>query len=419
MLGRNEFTLVDGRPIRVVDFGRLNTDAGPDFFNSKVIIDSIEWAGNVEIHVRASDWYRHGHDSDPAYNGVILHVVSYDDTLINRPDGTQIPQLIISLPYGFMTLYETMTQSQADIKCRAHLDNILPLWRHDWLETLAVERIQQKSERIYRELEATGNDWEQAAFTTLARALGFGLNSEPFEMLARSIPLKILHKHGDDRRALEALLFGQAGLLDPYRHREDAYYQILCREYAFLSVKYGISPIKTIWKNARTRPQNAPYRRIAYLAESCYGGFSLLRKIIDNSGDLEALAETLNFELTGYWAKHYSFGSEESCEIKSMSRQSINLLIINCVAPLLYTYSRLRGEERLEDDAFTLLQSLPPERNQITRAWEAVGMPAENAYRSQALIQLKKEYCDANKCLYCRFGYKHLKAAMEPEEEWI
>lgn len=406
MLGRSEFTLVDGRKVRVLDFGRLNTDAGPDFFNAKIkeiptaagseaaeTSPATVWAGNVELHVRASDWFRHGHDSDPAYDGVILHVVAYDDAKIRRRNGAVIPQLIIDLPDGFMTLYSSMTAPAADIRCRNRLNNIMPLWQTDWLEALAMERLHMKAERICRALEATGNDWEQAAFVTLSRALGFGLNSEPFEMLARSVPLRVIHKHSDDLKAIEALLYGQAGMLDPYLNREDQRYQALCREYTFLAVKYGLTPINTVWKGSRMRPQNSPQRRIAYLAKMCFGGFSLLRRIIENAKDLDALRKVF--------------------ESDDISGSSVDLLVINCAVPLLFAYSRLRCEEELESAAIALLEALPAERNAIIRDWEAAGIRAGSAYRSQALIQLRKEYCDANKCLYCRFGYRHLKAAME------
>lgn len=407
MLGRDEFTLVDGRRVHVLDFGRLNTDSGPDFFNAKIKElsrpagagaagnESTVWAGNVELHVNASDWFRHGHHTDPAYDGVILHVVACDDARVCRRSGAVIPQLIITLPDGFMTLYSAMTVPEADIRCRPHLDSISRLYRDDWLESLAVERIQAKSERIIRILETTGNDWEQAAFVTLARALGFGLNSEPFEMLARSLPLRVIHKHSDDLQAIEALLFGQAGMLDPYLYPDDPAYQRLCREYGFLNVKYGLTPVSTIWKGSRMRPQNSPQRRIKYLAKMCLGGFSLLRRIIDNSGDLESMRRLFT--------------------TADMTPASSDLLIINCAAPLLLAYSRMRGDERLEDAAIAMLAALPAERNAITKSWESVGIRADNAWRSQALIQLRKEYCDAGKCLYCRFGYRHLKSAMAEE----
>lgn len=411
MLGRNEFTLIDGREIRVVDFGRLNHRSGPDFFNAKVMIDSIEWAGNVELHVKASDWMRHGHSSDPAYENVILHVVAFHDTFIERSDGSTIPQLIISLPHGFMALYGTMTSPVADIKCRNRLGDILPIHKLDWLESLAIERIQAKASRICEVLSASGGDWEQAAFITLARALGFGYNSEPFEMLARSLPLKYLHKHSDDLTMLEALLFGQAGLLDVGLHQDDAYYQLLCREYTFLAIKYGLKPIRTIWKSSR--PQNSPFRRIAFLAKACLGGFSMLRKIVEHSYDADAIAELFSWELGGYWNDHSSFGNRDLTGGQKLSRSSINLLMINFAAPLMFAYARMTGDEYLEGDALKLLESLPAERNYITREWDAVGMKSKNAYNSQALIQLRKEYCDANKCLYCRFGYRHLKTAYE------
>lgn len=412
MFGQRDFHLVDGREMRVISYGLLNNNAGPDFLNSRILLDNIEWAGNTEVHVRASDWKRHGHSDDPAYRNVILHVVGIDDERIARGDGSKIPQLRIDLPKDFFSLYETLSTPGADIRCRVALPDIPRLYRTDWVETLAMERLQTKAARIAAMLENNGGDWEQTAFATLARALGFGLNNDAFEMTARAVPLRYLSRHSDDPDIIEAFIFGQAGLLDSSVNIFDSHYQHICAEYGFVARKYGLHPVRTIWRFARTRPQNFPHRRLALLAKACRGGFRIMRDIIDRAEDPEALHALLGWRLDGYWKEHYAFGSPETQLSPALSRASVQLLLINFTAPLLFTYGRLRADERLETAAINLLHKLPPEKNSLLRTWESVGVSADNAFRSQALIHLRKEYCDKGRCVQCRFGHRYLRKAI-------
>lgn len=401
-----------GSEIEVLDPGMLNTDSGPDFFNSKIKIDGIEWAGNVEIHVKASDWRRHGHEDDPAYDGIILHVVGVSDCRIRRKDGSFIPQVEITMPEDFFRTFSFLSSEISGIRCGGSLSNIHSLSLTDWLETLAVERIQAKAQRVLDLNSSTGNDWEQTCFIIFARALGFGLNGDPFEMLARSLPLKFLHHHSDNPLQLQALLFGQAAMLDSSLHIFDEYYQLLCREYYFLARKYGLRPMRAgLWKYARTRPQNFPHRRIAFLSKACEGGFALFSNIISCGRNSEKLRELFDWHLDGYWHNHFSFDMEARCVSDALSETSVTLLIINVVAPLLYAFGMMRGDLDLAEQGQALLECLPGENNGVTRQWEALGLKAENAWRSQALLHLKKEYCDARKCLYCRFGNNMLRKA--------
>lgn len=412
MLGNREFVLSDGRKINVVRNGTLNRDSGPDFFNAIISIEGEEWAGNIELHERASDWFRHGHHTDPAYDSVILHVVAYDDADIYRTDGTLIPQMIVTLPAGFHSLYDTLSKPGGDIRCRNYLRYLPVIAAEDWLETLAVQRLQQKSERIAGEMSGTNNDWEQVCFITLARGLGFGLNGEPFEILARSLPLNVLHHHSDSVFQTEALLFGQAGMLDTSLHIFDEYYQALCREYYFLARKYRLHPLRLVWKYARTRPQNFPHRRIAMLAHACRGGFSMLRKIIESKGDPEKLEPLFDWRLEGYWADHFSFDAEARLAPCTLSHKMRETLLINVCAPLLYAYGARRGDSAYTDMALDLLSELSPEKNSITRLWETLDIKADSALRSQALIQLKREYCERSRCLECRFGKRIIKGGV-------
>lgn len=409
MFGR-KITDSDGRIIEVIDPGKLNTDSGPDFFNSKIKADGVEWAGNVEIHVKASDWFRHGHQNDPAYDNIILHAVGVSDNRIFRSDGSPIPQVVLTMPEDFYRTFSVLETESDSIRCSSSISSLSRLVITDWLESLSIERIQMKGDKIKEIHSNTGNDWEQTAFITFARGLGFGLNGDPFEMLARSVPLRILHHHSDKPHQLQAILFGQAAMLDSSRHIFDDYYQLLCREYYFLARKYGLRPMRQgLWKYARTRPQNFPHRRIAFLAKACEGGFSLLSRLIASNGDEEKARELFDWKLDGYWHSHFSFDVENKTQADSLSQSSRTLLLINVVAPLLYVYGAMRGDPDLAEKGLDLLSSLPGESNSITREWNHCGLQADDALRSQALIQLRKEYCERRKCLYCRFGHQLLR----------
>lgn len=399
-----------GGTVEVIDPGKHNNDSGPDFFNSKVKVDGTEWAGNVEIHVKASDWYRHGHDSDPAYDSIILHVVGVSDRRVNRRDGTLIPQVEVTVPKEFYDTYNQLESSVGDVRCVPHLHDVPQLAATDWLETLAIERLQQKSAKVLEVLESCGGDWEQTCFIMLARGLGFGLNGDPFEILARSIPLKYLHHHSDNHLQLQAIIFGQAGMLDSSCHIFDEYYQQMCHENYFLARKYGLRPMRPgQWKYARTRPQNFPHRRIAYLAKACEGGFSLFSRIISSGGCEEQLRELFKWHLEGYWHDHFSFDVEAKAVSDTLSDSSLNLLLINTVAPLLYAYGAHRGDSGLAEKGLNLLESLPGEENVVIRKWRQLGFTAGNAFRSQAILHLQRQYCEAHKCLYCRFGHRFLR----------
>lgn len=409
LMGRRLST-VGGEEVRVIDPGVLNTDAGPDFFNAKVRIGAQQWAGNIEIHVKASDWYRHGHDRDPAYGNVILHVVGVSDREVFKSDGTRLPQAELTLPEGFFRTYRELHDGLLSVRCAPRLRELSVLNVADWLETLGVERMQTKAERILSVYRGCGCDWRQTCFVALARGLGFGLNSDPFEMLARSVDLKYAGRHSDNPFQLQALLFGQAGMLDPTRFIFDEYYQGMCREYFFLARKYGMRPMRPdLWKYARTRPQNFPHRRIALLARFLEGGFSLFSAIKDAGGDGDRLRPVFRMPLEGYWHDHSSFDVVSRFPSDVLSEASIDLLLINTVAPLYYAYGVVTGDAEAGSLGLDIQSRLPAERNTIVRHWEDLGLKAGDAFRSQALIQLRKEYCDRKKCLFCRFGHQLLR----------
>lgn len=400
------FTDIDGSHVEVLDPGIHNMDAGPDFFNSKLKIDGTEWIGNVEIHVKASDWYRHGHSEDPAYDNVILHVVGVSDKRVSRADGSLIPQVELTFPEKFFRTYLSLADDSTGLKCGEMIASIPALNKTDWLESLAIERMQAKAEKVKEILKSTDGDWQQTCFILLARGMGFGLNSDPFELLARSIPIRILHHHSDNPFQLEAILFGQAGMLDASRYMFDEYFQALCREYYFLARKYGLKPMKPgMWKYARTRPQNFPHRRIAFLSNATLHGFSLFSRLLEARKDADTLISLFDMKAEGFWKSHYSFDTEAGEVPSELSRASKTLLAINVAIPLLYAYASSIGDMEMGEKTFNLMQELPPENNSIIREWKNFGFEMADASRTQALIHLRKEYCHKNKCIYCRFGH--------------
>lgn len=283
-----------------------------------------------------------------------------------------------------------------------------PLHLHSWIDSLAYERLYQKSERIKRYLDHFSGDWESTCYTALARALGFGINSEPFERLAMSLPLKFIGKHSDSQLSIEALLFGQAGFLDNI-DGNDTYTSLLKQEYDFLANKFTlVKPASLGWKTARMRPPNFPHRRIAFLAAILFGGFKMMSKILDTRS-VDDLPRLFNVEFTGYWATHYTFGERSEKPVAAaLSRSSISVLAINVVVPLIHAYSLSIDNRELTALSVSLLQDLKPESNTIISLFNAGGIQCPDAWTSQALIQLRREYCETKKCLYCRIGHRML-----------
>jgi len=404
-----------GKKVRVVDPGLLNTDAGPDFFNAKIEIDGHMWVGNVEMHYRATDWKRHHHDSDKAYDSVILHVVAKDDAPVRRTNGELIPQLVLEVSPQFNDDYASLVGATIEVPCATKIKQVPHLTIVEWVEGLAFERLHGKVERIHQLLDSFNGSWEDVCYVTLARNFGFGINNDAFERLARRTPLRLLGKHSDSMLQIEALLFGQAGMLDAQKPGMDSYYNQLCTEYAFLSNKFQLTPMeKESWKLFRIRPQNFPYRRIAMLAQFIEGGFRMMNRILEAEGEKEMRA-LFEVELSGYWTKHYTFGKPNERATATLSRSSIDIILINTVAPLLYAYGELTGNYEMTDKAIKLLEDLRAESNSIVSHFVAYGIDCPDALTSQALVQLKREYCDARKCIYCKIGHHLLSKAARGE----
>lgn len=402
-----ELLTTDGQPVEVIDPGLRNTDAGADFFNAKVKIGGTLWVGNVEIHERASQWYAHGHHEDKAYDNVILHVVETDDRQVSRRDGVPLPTLLLPVSPAVRENYEALMRAANYPPCASVIPHLPRLMVHSYLSALHTERLGQKAALIEERRGRRSLNWEDAFFTTLARNFGFGVNGDAFEAWTECIPLRAVDKHRDDLFQIEALFFGQAGLLE--EEEGDDYYRRLRREYRYLAHKFEMSGMdNSRWRFLRMRPMNFPHVRIAQLAWLYYKGVGLLSRLLE-AETVEQIYGLLVTDTSEYWKTHYTFGNDSPLRTKRLSRSTQDLLIINTVSPFLYAYGRYKGEERLCHRAVALLEKLKAENNRIIRTWAQCGLEVNNAADSQALIQLKRLYCDTRKCLQCRIGYEYLK----------
>ena len=412
-----ELTTSDGQRVEIVDPGLHNRNAGPDFFNAKIRIGSTMWVGNVEIHDKSSDWYQHGHDKDSRYDNVVLHVAAELDTEVMKSNGEYVPQLQLSVPDDVLTHYDELQKTDEYPPCYKVIPDLSALIIHSWMAALQTERLEQKTEAIRKRAELCNGSWEDAYFVTLARNYGFGINGEVFEQWAYNIPLNAVAHHRDDLFQIEAIFMGQAGLLEldsiPEYYQKDAlndgYFAKLRNEYQYLAHKFSMKPIDfKLWRFLRLRPQNFPHIRISQLANLYYQQKAGLSQLIECE-TLDELKNVLKSQVTPYWETHYTFGSTSPKNEKHLSYGSINLLMINTAIPMLFAYGRHTSKEVLCDKAFDFLEQLKAENNHIIRMWQQVGLPVKTAGDSQALIQLKKEYCDKKECLRCRFGYEYLR----------
>ena len=402
-----ELKTTTGQQVEVIDTGLANTDAGPDFFNAKLKLDGVLWIGNIEIHERSSDWFKHGHHADTGYNSVILHIASEIDMEISRSNGERIPQIQLICPEAVRTNYKELLETDSYPPCYRIIPSLSPFTAHSWMSALQMERFEQKATLLNERLKRCQGNWEDAFFITLARNFGFGLNGDAFETWAHRLPFRAVDKHRNDLFQIEAIFFGQAGILED--SDGDGYYLRLKKEYTYLQHKFGLIPMDaSLWRFLRLRPANFPHIRIAQLACLYHRAYGLLSRIMETE-TLQGVRDILKGGTSEYWLTHYTFGGSSPSRPKTLSNTSLDLLIINTVVTFLYAYGLHKGNRVLCARAGSFLEELKAENNYITRMWEQCGMKASNAADSQALIQLKKEYCDKKKCLYCRIGYEYLK----------
>ena len=404
----NLFT-TEGLPLHILQTGIHNLDAGPDFSGAKIKIEDTVWAGNVEIHIFSSDWEKHKHQEDPAYDNVILHVVFEHEKDIIRKDGSLIPCLELKelIDENVYQQFLHLMHSNNWIPCQQQLPLVDDFVKRNMIERVLVERLEQKTEYIKASLQLNKNSWEETFYHLLSRHFGMKVNALPFELLAKSLSSTILAKHKNNNLQLEALLFGQAGMLanlfnDPFPKK-------LQKEYDFLRKKHSLTPIPGhLWKFLRLRPANFPTIRIAELAALITKSSHLFSKILE-AGNIQELDELFKVEVSDYWANHYVFDKPSKPKSKSFGKSARENLIINVVAPLLFLYGQIKQSEKHREQAFEILLQIGPENNSIIRNWAACGIKAANAFESQALLHLYKNYCIQKQCLRCNIGNNILK----------
>jgi hypothetical protein len=410
----------DGNKIVVINPGEYNRDSGPDFFNARIFIAGTVWAGNVEIHLKSSHFDIHGHQNDPAFNNVILHIVAENDKKVFNQKGEEILTSEIVFDPSLYEKYLSLVNDPHIIACQHEIrkfDNILI--RH-WLNTVVIERLQGKSEFILKILSETGNDWEETFYRMLTRYFGFRVNTEPFEMLATALPFRIIRKHADNRFQIEALLFGTAGMLEEGLFKEavsDEYYLNLIKEYRVLSAKYSLQPIHGwLWKFSRLRPANFPTIRISQLSAMLSVTGGLFSRVIE-ANDIRHLKEVFEVTASPYWDNHFVFGKESRSVPKNTGAQATDIFLINAVIPVIFVYGRSRDSNDICERALSFLEDTDAEDNLIISDWKTAGIEAESAFYSQALIQLRNEYCRKRRCLDCRIGSKLLTMGRDLREQ--
>ncbi len=400
----------EGRPVQVIDPGMQNTDAGPDFFNAKIKIDGTLWVGSVEIHDKSSDWLLHHHDTDKAYDCVILHIIGFNDFQPVRTNGNPIPQMLLTVPENILRSIDWLLYREAALPCLDHITGIAPLHIACWMEALLSERLERKTHDIFLLLDAYQTDWNEVFYITLTRNFGFGVNNDAFERLAKSLPLRCIQKQRNSHSQIEAMLFGQAGMLE--EENDDHYYRLLQREYDFLRHKFSLSPMEDfVFKNLRTRPVNFPYLKVAQLAALWVQYDTLFSAILEarSTGEIK---KYFRIPPSGYWETHYHFRYASPRKEKTIGENTLNILLINTVVPMLFAYGLHNKRPEYCERATRLLESIPPEKNTIVTTFYNAGITVRHAGDSQALIQLKREYCEKKKCLYCRIGFRMLKTTI-------
>ncbi len=406
-LFENALITTDGLSVEVIDVGIHNTNQGPDFFNAKVKIDGEMWAGNVEIHTSSDEWVKHKHHENANYNSVILHIVEKVNGEVCNQLNKSIPQCKIVVPQGIKDNHDFLLHSGMQTPCANYIGDMPSFHLHSWMSRLLIERLERKSNHVFDLLDRYNGSWDDVFYVILSRNFGFGLNSDSFERLALSLPLRYMQKQGDNIDQTEALLFGQAGMLET-ADVEDDYFRKLQKEYEFLRTKYTLQSLDAfLFKKLRSRPTAFPQIRIAQLANLLYQSHGLFSKII-KCEDIGQLRLMFHVNASEYWQTHYSFGIESERKSKYLGDSSLDIILINSVVPVLFSYGKSIGNDEMCERATTFLEQIKPEKNTITTSFGKLKMPLCNAADSQSMIQLRREYCELRKCLFCRIGHQFL-----------
>lgn len=391
-----------GEQVEIISQGMQNMDAGPDFLNARVRINGVLWAGNIEIHIDSAGWTKHNHQKDAAYDNVILHVVAQINKPAFRTNGEQLPTIELKFNNRYFKKYEELLNKKQAIPCNPDIKKVDSILKSVWLDTLCIERLENKTQYIHEILAFTKGNWEETFYVGLARSFGFKTNALPFELLAKSVPLKLVMKYSDNPFILEALLFGQAGFLS--EQALDDYQATLQKEYEFLKKVHNLKPIeKHLWKFLRLRPVNFPTIRLAQFVSLFHKSSALFSKTIETPG-IKQLEELLTCEAGEYWHTHYTFGKISTKKKKPVGDKALSGIIINTIIPFLFLYGKIRGKNEQMEKALRLLEGLPAENNSIINDWIDAGLIPENANQSQALLQLTGNYCIHKNCLNCQIG---------------
>ncbi len=408
---KTDLQTLDGESLSIFKTGVHNDNAGPDFSQAKIKIGAIEWAGNVEIHTKSSEWLNHKHNSDRAYENVILHVVWENDAEIRRGDGSIIPALELKgrVEEPMIKAYKKLVNSSASIPCEKSFPLVSDLIKLSMLDQALMQRLEDKAEIVHQLVKSNNGDWEETAYQLLLKNFGFKINAAPFLHLAKSLPYKIIQKHSSNLTQMEALFFGQAGMLET--KTKDEYISLLYREYEFLSKKYSLygsrlNPAQ--WKFLRLRPANFPTLRIAQLSSVLYSKKNLMSSFIE-ARSYKQLANIFEASPSPYWRAHYHFTKKSKALVPDLGLSSKQNLLINTVVPLLVAYSKAKDEPRLMDRAQEILQHVPAETNRITKVWTGLGVSVKSAFDSQALIEQYNNLCQKRQCLNCAVGASLLK----------
>jgi Protein of unknown function (DUF2851) len=408
MFQPNDLHTTDGEPVSIVSRGKLNTNQGPDFLEGRVKIGTTTLVGNIELHLKTSDWHKHGHQNDANYQNLILHVVLENDSKEKNPASIPVLELKHYIKKDAEERYHQLADNSYQLPCAKLHAGVKFITKEAWMTRLLAERWEQKLSEWNILLQNSAEDWRNLLYWRLAYNFGFKVNAEPFFLLARSLPLNILARHKDVPEQADALLFGQAGML--HGTFEDTYPNDLQKEYAFLSRKYNLKPIPGhLWKFLRMRPANFPTLRIAQFSMLIQKSAHLFTQIIATHSvrDIEPLLDVV---AGGYWDTHFRFDEvQKKATPKTLGKSSVHNIIINTIAPIQYLYASKQDTHQQREEAIQLLEALPPEANKIIALWENEGWHASSAAQTQALIQLYNNYCSSKRCFDCAVGIEILK----------
>lgn len=399
----------DGEIIDILQPGRHNTDSGPDFSDARIKLGNTTWAGNIEIHMKSSGWYEHKHQHDPAYANIILHVVFENDRDIFDRNGNTVPAMELKgkIHSGVYKKYFYFLNNQLWIPCEHDVVSVDPVTMKSWMERLFVERMERKLDGLRILYQRNKNSLTETFYQLLAGNFGFKTNEQPFQLLSRMLPLSVPGKHKNSLFQVEAMLFGCAGLLTG--DFKDDYPNQLKQEFSFLQKKYGLAMMEGhLWKFLRLRPANFPTIRISQFAALIHKSENLLPKLMETSS-LGELQSFFDVKASPYWEEHFNFDKSSKKRAKPLGKSAINTLILNSVVQFLFFYAEVKGSQHYRDQAVSFMLGLAPESNHIINKWAAIGVKASSALESQALIELRNNYCKRKKCLSCNIGTKLLR----------